>query len=194
MHSTDNLEDGYFGSGKLLRRSIEKYGKENHEMEILEHYFSRADLAAREKELVNKDFLANELSLNLCLGGDGGGGWDRVNSQPRGFNHQSKASINGWKTKQNDLEFMEKFSTLHSIKMKECHENGKITPPPWIGKKHSEETLDKMRKSHKGLQDGEKNSQFGTSWITNGSEVRKVKNDELQPWLNSGWRKGRRKE
>jgi hypothetical protein len=67
-------------------------------------------------------------------------------------------------------------------------------PGSWTGKKHSEETLVKMRESHKGLQDGEKNSQFGTCWITNGSEVKKVKNDELHRWLNSGWRKGRRKE
>ena len=30
MHSTTNLEDGYLGSGKRLRYSIRKYGKENH--------------------------------------------------------------------------------------------------------------------------------------------------------------------
>lgn len=29
MHSTDNLEDGYVGSGKRLWYSINKHGKEN---------------------------------------------------------------------------------------------------------------------------------------------------------------------
>ena len=29
MHSTDNLNDGYIGSGKRLWHSIRKYGKEN---------------------------------------------------------------------------------------------------------------------------------------------------------------------
>ena len=28
MHSTDNLEDGYLGSGKRLRHSVNKYGKD----------------------------------------------------------------------------------------------------------------------------------------------------------------------
>ena len=36
MHSTDDLEDGYFGSGKLIIRSINKHGKEKHQKEILE--------------------------------------------------------------------------------------------------------------------------------------------------------------
>ena len=41
MHSTDDLNDGYLGSGTLLRRSLNKYGKENHSIEILEFLNSR---------------------------------------------------------------------------------------------------------------------------------------------------------
>ena len=28
-HSTDNLDDGYMGSGKIIIRAIKKYNKEN---------------------------------------------------------------------------------------------------------------------------------------------------------------------
>lgn len=44
MHSTDNLEDGYLGSEKRLRYSINKHGAENHEREILEFVDSREEL------------------------------------------------------------------------------------------------------------------------------------------------------
>ena len=35
MHSTNKIDDGYLGSGKRLRRSINKYGVENFERTIL---------------------------------------------------------------------------------------------------------------------------------------------------------------
>ena len=35
MHSTSKLDGGYMGSGKILRYSIRKYGKENHTKETL---------------------------------------------------------------------------------------------------------------------------------------------------------------
>ena len=48
MHSTDNLQDGYIGSGKRLYYSIKKYGKENHTCEILEFLPDRLSLKNRE--------------------------------------------------------------------------------------------------------------------------------------------------
>ena len=50
MHSTTNLEDGYLGSGKRLRYSVRKYGKENHTKEILEFLPTREKLVIREFE------------------------------------------------------------------------------------------------------------------------------------------------
>ena len=35
MHSTDNLNDGYLGSGWILKQAIKKYGKENFKGEVL---------------------------------------------------------------------------------------------------------------------------------------------------------------
>ena len=40
MHRTDNMNDGYLGSGVILKRSLKKYGKENHIKEILSYNIS----------------------------------------------------------------------------------------------------------------------------------------------------------
>jgi len=55
----------------------------------------------------------------------------------------------------------------------------------FTGKKHTEETKEKMRKS-KNV--GTNNSQFGTIWITNGQENKKIKKEDIIP---QSWYKGR---
>jgi len=71
MHSTDNLNDGYLGSGTRLRRSIAKHGAEQHCVEVLEHLHDRTSLAKRETELVNEQLLLNKRCMNLIPGGTG---------------------------------------------------------------------------------------------------------------------------
>lgn len=72
MHSTDDLNDGYLGSGLRLRRSVEKYGKEKHHREILYFTEDRKSLAELEKQIVNEELLTNPLCINLRKGGFGG--------------------------------------------------------------------------------------------------------------------------
>jgi hypothetical protein len=35
VHSTDNLDDGYLGSGTKLKKSIQYHGRKSHKREIL---------------------------------------------------------------------------------------------------------------------------------------------------------------
>ena len=72
MHSTDNLEDGYLGSGKILGYSRKKHGDENHNKEIIEMCSDRPALKLREKEIVNEELLSHPLNINLKYGGEGG--------------------------------------------------------------------------------------------------------------------------
>ena len=72
MHSTNNLEDGYMGSGKRISYLLKRYGKESFKFEILEYVPNRILLAEREKQIVNKGLLNDSLCLNLKAGGEGG--------------------------------------------------------------------------------------------------------------------------
>ena len=72
-HSTDDISDGYFGSGQRLWKSIKKHGKEKHTKEILEYLPDLIELKKREAELVDCQTLNDPLCMNLTRGGDGGG-------------------------------------------------------------------------------------------------------------------------
>lgn len=69
IHSTDNLDDGYFGSGQALKRAIKKYGKENFKKEILEWFDWKCEALQREAEIVNEEFIKRTDVYNLMAGG-----------------------------------------------------------------------------------------------------------------------------
>lgn len=69
IHSTTNLNDGYSGSGKVIIRAIEKSGEENFIKEIKCFYKNREELAKAENEIVNEEFIKDENTYNLVIGG-----------------------------------------------------------------------------------------------------------------------------
>ena len=180
MHSTNNLNDDYIGSGTRLWYEIRKYGKENFKIEILNYYISREELINAEKALITEDDLNNNNCLNLKPGGCGG-----FNSAE----HQLKCSKAGnyaFKQKlKNNLEFKNYIKQINSINSKKAINKN---PPNWKGKNHSEETKQKMSEIKKGKGKGKSNSQYSTIWITNGKENKKIKKQDIIP---NNWYKGR---
>ena len=71
-HQTENLNDGYLGSGKHLRYAIKKYGIENFQFEILHYAASKKEMFELEHQIVNEQIVKDPLSYNLKLGGSGG--------------------------------------------------------------------------------------------------------------------------
>lgn len=55
-----------------------------------------------------------------------------------------------------------------------------------IGRKHTEETKKKMSASRSGVRNGS----FGTIWVTNGVENKKIKKEEFDFWNNLGYTRG----
>lgn len=187
IHSTSNLNDGYLGSGKKLRYSIRKYGKENFKLEILEFFDSRELLVEREKELVNTDLLKEPLCMNLKHGGTGG----LTNEE-----HSQKFHKAGGRTV---MQLLSK-RHLHRLKTDNLYRNDWLNKTKngviaagyemgtFCGKTHTDETKRKIGEANSKKQKGEKNSQFGKIWITNGTENKKIKKEEIIP---VGWEMGR---
>lgn len=73
--------------------------------------------------------------------------------------------------------------------VKKSHKAKKYNYNTFKGKRHSEETKKLMSLVRVGLGVGENNSQYGTLWITNGIENKKIKKKQEIP---AGWYKGRK--
>ena len=185
MHSTFNIDDGYLGSGRRLRKSIVKYGKQNHKKEILEFCNNRDELISREKEIVNETLLINPMCINLGLGGNGGlmpNGFGGTEGRHKGTLAMNKVLAIKMKT---DTDYRKRVCEAISRGIK----NSPNKNTYWIGRKHTKETIDKMKQSHCNLQTGSKNSQYGTCWITNEKQNKKIKRTNQIP---NGWRLGRK--
>jgi len=180
MHSTSDLEDGYLGSGRRIWLSIRKHGKENHSFEILEMLESRSSLKEREKELVNEEMLQDPMCMNLMIGGEGG--FISVEQQRNRSVAAGKASA---KKLKEDKDFRKVFMDRARERMKKRHERGEVNYATFTNRKHSEETKKKMSEADRT---GNNNSQFGTMWITDDSQSKKIKKSDPIP---EGWRKGR---
>jgi hypothetical protein len=79
VHKTDDLDDGYMGSGTRLKYAFKKYGKKNFKKEILKFFNSYNDALLYEEYFVNESLVKNNECYNIKIGGSGG--WDHVNSK-----------------------------------------------------------------------------------------------------------------
>jgi len=193
MHSTDNLEDGYLGSGTYLKRSINKHGKENHSIEILEFLNSREELVAREREIVSLQEIAKKECMNLKVGGEGGFTveqakkgrqiTDKVLEEKHGKDFRVIIGKQYYENLSEEQRLERNASIARRLK-----EVG-FDHATFKGKKHSEETLNRMREVKVGHGKGVENSQFGKCWITDETENKKVHKGDLIP---EGWRLGRK--
>lgn len=70
IHSTDDLDDGYMGSGVRLNYAYKKYGIENFSKEILKFFNSREECAEYEAEMVTEQLVHDDNCYNVSCGGE----------------------------------------------------------------------------------------------------------------------------
>ena len=77
IHSTENLLDGYSGSGKILQNYIKKYGPYEFDKYILKYYATRDELIKSETEYVTVKEVSDPLCYNLVCGGNSYNGYQK---------------------------------------------------------------------------------------------------------------------
>jgi len=177
-HQTENLNDGYIGSGKHLKRAIVKYGKENFKFEILHFLSSKEEMFDLEQSIVNESFVKDPRTYNLKIGGSGGN--PGIVGAFKGKKHTEET-----KEKQRQAALKQ---TTSAQKRQKLSENNAM--------KNNLETRRKVSKKLTGriCSDEHKNrvaeANLGKILINNGTVAKRISKDELATYNNTEWTKG----
>lgn len=129
VHKTKSLDDGYMGSGKIIRSAIAKHGSSNFSKVILEYFDTSKAMYAKEKEIITDEFLQREDVYNIRRGG--AGGFDHINKSRDFSDHNKKiAKIRDYTSK----EYLEKLSIATKLgQSKVLNKGSKPGRAPTIG-------------------------------------------------------------
>ena len=199
VHITSNLDDGYLGSGTVISKAIAKYGADKFERKILHLCETIDQMFEIEAQIVNEAFIERKDTYNIKLGGKGG--WDFVNKNGLNFTYEKNRQISGFKNV--NPEIRKAWGHKGGQRIKELYNlyhQGLIDQPipnreafSFKDKNHTDETKQKMSATHKanGFGRGDRNSQYGTCWVHNGTETKKIDLDKLEHYILEGWMRGR---
>lgn len=202
VHKTDDENDGYLGSGLVLKRAVKKYGRGSFKKEVLFAYPTQAEALFKEAEIVESCKL-DPLCYNLHEGGFGG--FENINE--RGLNNKNDNHRSATEARLLKIATDPEFRAKMVAAAKKGYEKAKQNPAfynayqrldeardlavkAWTGKKHSPKTRLKMSEERTG----EKNSRFGCRWMHHPSLGNKsVIPDEIEAHTLAGWVFGRKR-
>jgi len=140
-HSTNDISDNYLGSGKLLKKALTKYGRNNFTRTILCYCDTEVD-AYELEELVITDIEINDaMCYNLDLGGIG----------CMSGRHHSKETKKLISTNNAKHYFGKTFSREHKIKLSNAHKGRTGALSSKYGTSCSDETKRKMSDIKSGI-------------------------------------------
>lgn len=202
VHKTNNINDGYMGSGKILKYAFDKYGINNFKKDILFICDSEQDMYDIEKRIVNDVFVKDKNTYNLKNGGSGG--WDHINNYRTSdeYSAMAKMSRKVFSEKlKTDKGFKDNWIKNMSLRMRSDEVKSKISENvkkhiaqnghAFEGKQHKESSKKIIGEKNSIKQQGVNNSQYGTMWIYSDTEKISKKIHCTEP-IPSGWLKGRK--
>ena len=153
VHKTENLYDGYLGSGKVLKAAIRKYGERSFIKNLCFVFDNPEEAFAKEFELI-ESYRDDPLCYNLRQGGSGG--FDYINQAglSPGFNYinaNGLAADNRFNPKR--IEAVKAELVAHP-RYHSCSEETKLKLRRALGGRvlgeRTEETKEKIRLANKG--------------------------------------------
>lgn len=193
VHRTKDLDDGYMGSGSLIKKAVKKYGKAVFVKEILFDFDTVEEMVEKERAIVTRDFVEREETYNLVPGGYQGDAFYAAREEftSEQMSDWGRSGAEALARREAEDPAFRKY--MEGQRARSLAEAQKAPPNPcdWSGRTHSLETREKMSKAARG-RTGRRASGYGSAWICKkGDKPRKVPQKDLPRWLSDGWERGR---
>lgn len=193
-HSTNNLEDGYLGSGSQVKLLRKQYGEDCFTKVITKFCNSLQEVLTEEEQYVGDLWKSDPFCLNLTPGGAFQGKFDMtgaiVSEQTREKERQNRLG------KKNSEETRKKLSEkLKGKKRSKEHIAAIVAAHKGVPRKDS--TKQKLSEALSGRPKSKEHVEkirackVGRIWIHKDSKSKQIFPIELSVWENLGWSKGR---
>jgi hypothetical protein len=137
------MDDGYMGSGKIIKYAIEKYGIENFSKTILETFSNSEDMFLKELEVATDEFLQRDNLYNLRQGGIGV--FDYINAN--GLNYKGFETVKERNTAISPFSRPENFTQEHLDEIKRKRKGAFLDP------RIAQKRLDNLKKATEKLKE-----------------------------------------
>lgn len=189
-HITENLNDGYLGTGKLILRAIKKYGKENFKREILKDCESEKEARNEEENFIKleKTLIPNGYNINPT-GQSGFTGRKHSKKTKALISKINRIKLKDPKIRKKISENSKKQIGPKNSMYGKKQDTAKMKQRwidfqhPWIGKNHTDKSKQKMSLSHQGKELSEEhknNISLASKGENNGMYGRKHSAESLE--------------
>jgi hypothetical protein len=200
VHRTDNLLDGYMGSGKIIKRAIKKYGEGTFKKEIISRFDTYMEALEEERRLVTKEYINRHDTYNIREGGFGRCEWSDQHKKEFSAYKKKQWQDSVWKAKMlKNVYTKARAEKISQALQGKCRNNPQNKNPEKIrktaaahtGMKRSTEAKKKMSIAALNVSPDikKKRSGIGCIYIHNPvtGEARRIASDAVIP---DNWKRG----
>lgn len=178
-HKTNYLDDGYLGSGTLLKRAVKKHGEDKFTRNDLFIFDNEDDMFAKEKELITDNVLDSENYYNVNTGGNGG--FSHIHRDMDKYRPMFNRKPDGWE------HWSKRDPERHSNLMSQSAKKAAKTMRNRLGEEAYKERMRKYANMQTGAPKKSARGAKGCKWTTDGVNKKKIPKYYV---LEEGWRYG----
>lgn len=188
VHITEDIDDGYIGSGRDILKAIKTFGKECFKREILHVYTTeehgnenaKSLMYDKERELITEKQTKDPMCYNRIIGGQGTG-------------HICMKDTT-YIVKDNEVKKVKKDEIKKFLK-NGYQQKYPYEPRKWVTKNNASEAV-YLHELENYLKNGwilgrGRSMTSNTVWVTKNNLSKMIKKNELQQYLNNGYVQGR---